>query len=86
MLEVNDSNPIGRMALLIRDGFFRGTQPVASVVKEAARRGWISPKTPHSRVIPQLRQLAAWGYLLHEGADGFQAVPGMKITTSECRQ
>ena len=82
ILEVDGSTLYGRLCRLVSEGFFKQPQSYQVTAKEAIRRGWCSPKTPHMRVQEPLDKLASLGFLTRE-ADGYLAVPGMKVSVEE---
>jgi hypothetical protein len=82
VLEVDGSTLYGRICRLVSEGFFEHPQSYQVTAKEAIRRGWCSPKTPHMRVQDPLDKLAGLGFLTRE-ADGYLAVPGMKVNIVE---
>ncbi len=82
VLELDGKSPIGRLALLLKEGFFKDPRETRDVVKEAIRRGWCGNKTPDVAYAKPLKKLAEQGFLTIE-EDGWHAVPGMKVSISE---
>jgi hypothetical protein len=79
VLEVDAKSNRGRVAILLHAGFFKQPVPVAAVVKECERRGFVFSKP---RMYEAVDQVAEIGFLTKEDG-GFQAVPGMKVSTVE---
>lgn len=69
----------GKIAKLFSEGFFKSAKNGPDVARELKRRGC---STPTTNVYKPLEKMAEMGFVTVE-ADGFLAVPGMKITTKE---
>ena len=79
VIQADDSTLIGRIALLLTEGFFDEPRGNQDVVKELARRG---KTTMAPRVSETFSKLAEMGFLLKED-EGYQSVPGMKVNVKE---
>jgi hypothetical protein len=79
VLEVDAKSNKGRVAILLHAGFFKQPVPVAAVVKECERRGFVFSKP---RMYEAVDQVAEMGFLTKEDG-GFLAVPGMKVSVME---
>jgi hypothetical protein len=78
VITANGDSLFGRMAQLIKEGFFKEIQGARAATAEAVRRGWCHPKTPFMRVQDPLDKLTGMGFLTRE-TEGYLAVVGMKI-------
>jgi len=78
-IKADDSTLVGRIALLLTEGFFDSPKGNQAVVNELGRRG---KSTMAPRVSEAFAKLAELGFLTKEG-DGYQAVPGMKVNVKE---
>jgi len=79
VIQADDSTLIGRISLLLTEGFFDEPKGNQDVVKELARRG---KTTMAPRVSEAFAKLAEMGFLLKE-EEGYQSVPGMKVNVKE---
>jgi hypothetical protein len=80
VLKMNDAETDGRIALLIHSGFFSAPRSTEAVNKEFKRRGWFSIKTSNAALLKPIARIAEMGFLVRK-AEGYQAVPGMKVST-----
>ena len=72
------SKLMGRMALLIADGFFDEPKSTEQVRQELTRYGLVAQKTyAHVTFSANMKNLVDWGFLFVEG-DKYQANPRMK--------
>lgn len=71
----------GRLALLLHEGYFKAPRRQADVLREFKRRGWLDQKTGNAVIIRPMAEITEMGFLTIE-AEGYQAVPGMKISKS----
>jgi hypothetical protein len=78
-IEADDSTLVGRMALLLTEGFFDAPKCNQDVVTALARRG---KTTMAPRVSEAFAKLADLGFLTKE-TDGYLSVPGMKVNVKE---
>lgn len=78
-IQADDSTLVGRMALLLTEGFFDSPKGNQDVVKALERRG---NTTMAPRVSEAFGKLAAMGFLTKE-EEGYQSVPGMKVNVKE---
>jgi hypothetical protein len=78
-IQADDSTLVGRMALLLTEGFFDRAKGNQDVVTELARRG---KTTMAPRVSEAFAKLADYGFLTKE-AEGYLSVPGMKVRVKE---
>lgn len=72
----------GRLALLVEEGYFKAPKRQADVLREFKRRGWLDQKTGNAVIIRPMAEITEMGFLTIE-AEGYQAVPGMKISRVE---
>ena len=79
VIKADDSTLIGRIALLLTEGFFDTPKGNQAVVNELGRRG---KGTMAPRVSEAFAKLAEMGFLTKEG-DGYQSVSGMKVNVKE---
>jgi len=75
----DDSTLLGRMAILLSEGFFDSPKGNQDVVTELGRRG---KQTMAPRVSEAFAKLAEMGFLTKE-SDGYLAVKGMKVRVRE---
>ncbi len=78
-IQADDSTLVGRIALLLTEGFFDTPKGNQDVVNALARRG---KSTMAPRVSEAFAKLADMGFLTKE-TDGYQTVPGMKVNVKE---
>ena len=84
VLAMRGDTPIGRVAVLIHDKFFSEPRDASAVLKEFKRRGWIREKAGYAELIKPMKEITAMGFLTIE-QEGYQGVPGMKISTKEAQ-
>lgn len=75
VISVDETTTVGRMAILISEGFFDQTATGNSAFNETKRRNWGIAKPT---VYDQLDKITRLGFLTKE-ADGYRVVPGMKV-------
>lgn len=78
ILSMNSDSNMGRMAMLLHEGFFKNARPNGEIQKEFKRRGW----GWGGRSQESVSELNRMGFLVKEDS-GYQAVPGMKVTVGE---
>jgi hypothetical protein len=82
VMQMNSTDTYGRIALLLSENFFDNPRNQGEVTKEFKRRGWFEQKTSNAAVIKPMAKFTEWGFFTNE-ADGYQAVPGMKVNVVE---
>lgn len=82
VLHVDGNTTTGRVAQLIRDGFFAAATPPANVLREFKSRGWIREKAGYAELIKPMKEITEMGFLRIESGS-YIAVPGMKISKVE---
>lgn len=75
VIEVGGDSLRGRLALLVREGFFDSGATGYAAWKELGRRGANPAKVS---VYTELKELARLGFLTREGDEGYRTVPDMK--------
>jgi len=78
VVEMDGSTTIGRVAILIHQGFFNSPTNSASVLREFKARGWIREKAGYAELIKPMKEITEMGFLRVESGS-YQTVPGMKI-------
>lgn len=82
LLHVDGNSTMGRVAQLIRDGFFAAATPPANVLREFKARGWIREKEGYAELIKPMKEITEMGFLRIESGN-YIAVPGMKISKAD---
>ena len=81
-LPMDTSKTPGRVALLIKEGFFREPKPMPEVRAEFLRRAWAGKKTSVMVIEAQVIRLAEMGFLTVEPA-GYLQAPDAEIVTKK---
>ncbi|HEY1800045.1 MAG TPA: hypothetical protein VGG46_03840 [Terriglobales bacterium] len=85
VIEMNDDDSQGRIALLISDGFFDSPMKIANLNEEFRARGWMAQTGRPTPLNLPLAKLAEMGFLRVVGQATYQAVPTMKVNVKEVR-
>jgi hypothetical protein len=83
VLEMNDEDQMGRLALLLSEGFFDSPKKSEHINEEFRARGWAAQTGRPSPKNLDLAKLAEYGFIRIVGQGSYQAVPGMKVNVKE---
>lgn len=83
VIEANDGDQFGRIALLLSEGFFDSPKKIEHVNREFIVRGWAAGTGRPSPKNLDLGKLAEYGFVRVVGAGTYQSVPGMKVNVKE---
>jgi hypothetical protein len=83
VLETNDEDLIGRLALLLSEGFFDSPKKTEHINDEFRARGWASQLGRPQPKNLEMAKLAEYGFIRIVGQGSYQAVPGMKVNVKE---
>jgi len=83
VLEANDEELIGRLALLLTEGFFDSPKKTEHINEEFRARGWSAQTGRPSPKNLEMAKLAEYGFIRIVGMGSYQAVPGMKVNVKE---
>jgi len=79
---VDEHSGLGRIAKLIKEGFFNSPVSFKDVWVEMKRRGWLNRKANTVTAQDLCAKMDKKGFLTRDG-DMYQAVPGMKVNLIE---
>ncbi len=82
-LELNDEDLIGRLAILISEGFFDSPKKTEHINEEFRARGWAAQTGRPSPKNLEMAKLAEYGFIRIVGVGSYQSVPGMKVNLKE---
>ncbi len=83
VLEANDGDLIGRLALLLSEGFFDSPKKGEHINKEFIARGWAAQTGRPAPKNLEMAKLAEYGFIRVVGVGTYQSVPGMKVNVKE---
>lgn len=83
VIEANDETLIGRLALLLSEGFFDSTKKSEHINREFIERGWAAQTGRPSPKNLEMAKLAEYGLIRIVGQGSYQAIPGMKVNVKE---
>ena len=83
VVEANDEQLIGQLALLISEGFFDSAKKTEHINDEFRARGWAAQTGRPSPKNLEMAKLAEYGFIRVVGVGSYQAVPGMKVNVKE---
>jgi hypothetical protein len=83
VIEADDSNAQGRLALLISENFFDQPKRIQDCYPEFRARAWMKATGAPTPLNLALAKLAEFGFLRMVGANTYQSVPGMKVNVKE---
>lgn len=83
VIEANDEDQFGRMALLLSEGFFDSPKKGEHINKEFIVRGWAAQTGRPSPKNLDMAKLAEYGFIRIVGQGSYQSVPGMKVNVKE---
>jgi hypothetical protein len=83
VLEMNDEDLMGRLALLLSEGFFDSPKKAEHINEEFRARGWAAQTGRPSPKNLEMAKLAEYGFIRIVGQGSYQAVPGMKVNVKE---
>lgn len=82
-LEMNDESLIGRLAILLSEGFFDSPKKSEHINEEFRARGWAAMTGRPQPKNLEMAKLAEYGFIRVVGQGSYQAVPGMKVRVRE---
>ncbi len=85
VIEMNDEDSKGRIALLISEGFFDSPKRVQEIGGEFRARGWMAQTTKATTLNLALAKISEMGFLRVMGQGVFEGVPQMKVNVREVR-
>lgn len=83
VLQANDEDLIGRLALLLSEGFFDSPKKTEHINEEFRVRGWAAMTGRPSPKNLEMAKLAEYGFIRIVGQGSYQAVPGMEVNVKE---
>jgi hypothetical protein len=83
VLALNDEDQIGRLAILISEGFFDSPKKSEHINEEFRARGWAAMTGRPSPKNLEMAKLAEYGFIRIVGQGSYQSVPGMKVNLKE---
>lgn len=83
VIEANDQEQIGRLALMLSEGFFDSPKKIEHINREFIVRGWAAATGRPSPKNLDMGKLAEYGFVRVVGAGTYQSVPGMKVNVRE---
>lgn len=83
VIEANDEDQFGRLALLLSEGFFDSPKKGEHINKEFIVRGWAAQAGRPSPKNLDMAKLAEYGFIRIVGQGSYQSVPGMKVNVKE---
>jgi hypothetical protein len=83
VIEANDEDQFGRLALLLSEGFFDSPKKGEHINKEFIARGWAAQTGRPSPKNLDMSKLAEYGFIRIVGQGSYQSVPGMKVNVKE---
>ncbi len=85
VIEASDEDQVGRLALLLSEGFFDSPKKGEHINKEFIARGWAAQIGRPSPKNLDMAKLAEYGFIRIVGQGSYQAVPDMKVNVTEVR-
>lgn len=85
VIEMNDEDNQGRLALLLSEGFFDLPKRAQDVYEEFRSRGFMAAKGRPTDLNMAFRKLNEMGFLRLVGQGTYQVVPAMKVNVKEVR-
>jgi hypothetical protein len=82
-LEMNDESLIGRLAILLSEGFFDSPKKSEHINEEFRARGWAAMTGRPQPKNLEMAKLAEYGFIRVVGQGSYQSVPGMKVRVRE---
>jgi hypothetical protein len=83
VIEANDEDQFGRLALLLSEGFFDSAKKSEHINEEFRARGWAAMTGRPSPKNLEMAKLAEYGFVRIVGQGSYQSVPGMKMNVKE---
>jgi len=83
VIEANDEDQFGRLALLLSEGFFDSPKKSEHINEEFRARGWAAQTGRPSPKNLEMAKLAEYGFIRIVGQGSYQSVPGMKVNVKE---
>jgi hypothetical protein len=83
VIEANDEELLGRLALLISEGFFDSPKKTEHINDEFRARGWAAQVGRPQPKNLEMAKLAEYGFIRIVGVGSYQSVPGMKVNVKE---
>lgn len=83
VIEANDEEQMGRLALLLSEGFFDSPKKSEHINEEFRARGWAAMTGRPSPKNLEMAKLAEYGFIRIVGQGSYQSVPGMKVNVKE---
>jgi len=74
---------MGRLALLLSEGFFDSPKKAEHINEEFRARGWAAQTGRPSPKNLEMAKLAEYGFIRIVGQGSYQAIPGMKVNVKE---
>lgn len=85
VLELDDENTQGRIAILLSEGFIDNQKRIQDFYPEFRARGWMKQTGAPTPLNLPLAKLTEMGFLRMVGTNTYQSVPGMKVNVKEVR-
>jgi len=85
MIEMDDESLIGRLAILISEGFFDSPRKSEHINEEFRARGWAAQTGRPQPKNLEMAKLAEYGFIRIIGQGSYQAMPDMKVNVKEVR-
>jgi hypothetical protein len=85
VIEMNDGENQGRLAVLIYEGFFNSSKRAQDVYDEFRARGWMAGTGRPTDLNISFRKLNEFGFLRQVGQGTYQVVESMKVNLKEVR-
>lgn len=83
VIEADDEEQMGRLALLLSEGFFDSPKKSEHINEEFRARGWAAMTGRPSPKNLEMAKLAEYGFIRIVGQGSYQSVPGMKVNVKE---
>jgi hypothetical protein len=83
VIEAQDDNAQGRIALLLTEGFLDSPRRIQDFYPEFRARGWMKQTGAPTPLNLPLAKLTEMGFLRMVGTNTYQSVPGMKVNVRE---
>jgi hypothetical protein len=83
VLELDDENTQGRIAILLSEGFIDSPKRIQDFYPEFRARGWMKQTGAPTPLNLPLAKLTEMGFLRMVGTNTYQSIPGMKVNVRE---
>jgi hypothetical protein len=85
VIELDDENTQGRIAILLSEGFIDSPKRIQDFYPEFRARAWMKQTGAPTPLNLPLAKLTEMGFLRMVGTNTYQSIPGMKVNVKEVR-